>query len=335
MKLAAAIIVLLSHGGYWVGGREQTIEIRWPIEQAMPDSVVWWELKTANVTLAADHVALAARDGKATIRIAVPAVREQTELRFVYRVVEANGIRELTSGESAVHAYADQLKDLATLTAADRLLVIDDESKLPALLNTAGAAFDRADDAPITATAKTIIVGENKLGENDPAIETLQAFARGGANVLVLKQTRAPRLWHYECADRDVTGYALDADHPLLRHLPAEAWSSLLSDSPRQVALSLKADEPALAVVHSPFESQGVNVAPLDALLLTRSIGTGRLVFCQLPLSDAATDARQQQLLVNLIEYARTPPQPTPPREEFVVPKKQKLQDTVSDIYGR
>jgi hypothetical protein len=250
-------------------------------------------------------------------------------------VLEAKGNRELTSGDVAVQVYADQLKSLASLTADASLLVVDDVDKLPALLKAAGATFDLADNNLLAAKQKMILVGENQLGENDPAIETLQALARGGASVLVLKQTVAPRLWKYDCTMRDVTGYTFAADHPLLRHLPIEAWSTLLNDPPRQAALSLPADEPALAIVHSPIEAKRINVAPLDSLLVSRTIGDGRLVFCQLPLNDAATDARQQQLLVNLIEYARTRPQPTPPLADVVVTKTQKQSGAVSEVYGR
>ncbi|CAN5476293.1 hypothetical protein BH10PLA1_BH10PLA1_06560 [soil metagenome] len=335
MKLAAAILVLLTHAGYWVGGHEQSVSLQWPIDHPMPDAIVRWELKLANVTLAADQIALSARDAIATIRIAVPPVREHTELRFVYRVLEAKGNRELTRGDIAVQVYADQLKSLASLSAGSSLLVVDDVDKLPALLKAAGATFDRADNNLLTAKQKIILFGENQLGDKDPAIEMLQALARGGASVLVLKQTAAARVWKYEYSMRDVTGYTFAADHPLLRHLPTEAWSTMLNDPPRQPALSLPVGEPALAVIHSPVEAKTVSIAPSDALLVTRTIGDGRLVFCQLPLNDAATDARQQQLLVNLIEYARTRPQPTPSQAEAVSRTKQKLPSAVSEVYGR
>ena len=337
MQLATAILVLLSHAGYWVGGQDQTIELRWPVEQKMPDAVVIWNLSVAKTTLAEGKTTLAGADGKATLKVAAPKVRAATDLLFTYRIVDAaNADREISSGNVPVRLFPDRLADLAAVTVDIPLLVIDTEQGLPAALKAAGVKFDRADDLTGLATAnqKLIVVGENRLAADDPAAAAIQALARGGASVLVLRQTAGPRVLQYDVAERDVAGYVINTDHALLRHLPADAWKTLLADPSRQPTLAVSKDRAALELVHSPIEAATVTAAPLDVLLLSESVGDGREVFCQLPLDHVATDARQQQLLINLVEYAKTRPQPTPPRAERLAAVKKPGETVKSQILG-
>jgi hypothetical protein len=332
MQLAAAILVILSHAGYWVGGQEQTVELRWPVQQQMPDAVVAWNLSVARTTLAEGKVNLPGGEGRATITITPPTVRAATELLFSYRVIA--GDKELAKGETPVRLYPEQLADLAAMTAETPLLVIDTETALPATLKAAGVKFDRHDDLSGLAAAnqKVIVVGAAKLAADDPAAAAVQALARGGASVLVLRQTSGPKLMEYELAERDVTGYAVEADHPLLRHLGVDAWKSLLTG--RQPAIQLPADHAALELIHSPVEAEAVTSAPLDVLVMTQTLGSGRIVYCQLPLDRPASDARQQQLLINLIEYAKTRVQPTPSRAERIADKKKPATEKTQKIIG-
>ena len=316
MNLTTALVVLLSHAGFWVGGCEQRIELQWPVETGMPAATVAWDLSAANATLATGKVALPA-DRKAAVSIAAPAVRAPTDVVWHYRVTAGDG-RLLTEGRHTVHLFPDELASLKALTTDTPLLVIDDARGLPATLTAAGVGFERADALAAAAAGgrPVVVVGQDRLADHDPAAGVLPAIARDGASVLVLRQHAAARVLQYDVVARDASGYTIAIDHPLLRHLPAEAWAGLLAAHARQPALALPADEAALELVHSPLEVPGVPSVPLDVLLMTQTVGRGRIVFCQLPLDEAATDARQQRLLLNLIEYARTRPQPTPPRSQ-------------------
>jgi hypothetical protein len=319
-----------------VGGQEQSIELRWTVQQQMPDAVVIWNLSVAKTTLAEGQTKLPGADGKATIKLVAPKVRAQTDLQFTYRIVQANADRELATGTTTVHVFPDQLNELAALTADTPLLVIDAAGALPAVLKAAGAKFDHNEDLSGLAatTQKIIVIGENRLSAEDPAAAALQALARGGASVLVLRQSAAVRVLQFERADRDVSGYTVADEHPLLRHLPVEAWKSFLAEPVRQPALAMPKDLAAVELVHGPVEAETVTSAPLDVLLMTQTLGAGRVVFCQLPLDQPAADARQQQLILNLIEYAQTRPQPTPSRAERSIVQKKSARDKKSNIYG-
>lgn len=331
MSLATLILVLASHAGYWVGGHDHTIELRWAVQGGLPNALVAWDLSAANTSLASGQVDLPAGES-AKITLAVPKVRAPVEMTFACRIVARDDGRELSTVRRSVFVYPDDLSTLKDLVADRPLLVVDDADRLPALLRRADARFGHAADMSslLNATEPILIIGEGKYDPDHAA--TLVALAERGATVIVLRQREGVRVLQYERVMRDAEGYAIETSHPLLRHLAPEGWRSMLQDHPRHPALAIPDDEAALQIIHSPIESGTARPGALDALLLTRSTGTGRLVLCQLPLDQPLTDARQRQLLINLLEYARTRPQPTPSRPQRLAETPKKPGDNANLI---
>ncbi len=77
--------------------------------------------------------------------------------------------------------------------------------------------------------------------------------------------------------------------------------------------MQLPADEPALEIAWWPREVAGNKPAPIDALVLTKTLGKGRIVLCQVPLGAWESDPRSQLFLVDALDYLASPVVPTPP----------------------
>ncbi|MCX5660572.1 MAG: hypothetical protein NTW19_12735 [Planctomycetota bacterium] len=86
--------------------------------------------------------------------------------------------------------------------------------------------------------------------------------------------------------------------------------------------MQLPIDEPALELIHWPREAPGKEPVPIDALLVTKSVGRGRMVICQLPLGPWESDPRSQLLLANSVSYLLTRPEPTLKPSERPQPKQ-------------
>ena len=101
--------------------------------------------------------------------------------------------------------------------------------------------------------------------------------------------------------------------HPLLSGLPREALdsSNRRADADTR-AIRLPKDEAVLEIGYWPRESAGREPPPIDALILTRTIGAGRLVLCQAPLDRWHDDPRSRIFLRNALDYFLTRPEPTP-----------------------
>jgi hypothetical protein len=86
--------------------------------------------------------------------------------------------------------------------------------------------------------------------------------------------------------------------------------------------VQLPADEAALEIGYYPREVPGVRPAPIDAVLLSKSTGKGRIVLCQIALGDWDRDPRSRIFLSNALDYLSTRPQPTPPPSQRPTPRQ-------------
>jgi hypothetical protein len=80
-------------------------------------------------------------------------------------------------------------------------------------------------------------------------------------------------------------------------------------------------------VGYEPDEDVATPVG-IDSILLSKSVGRGRMVLCQLPLGKWQSDPRSQMFLRNAMDYLLTRPEPTlrpselrrqPPAKEQIV----------------
>jgi hypothetical protein len=314
VKLTTLLIVLLSHDGYWFGDRAG--EIRFESSPLAPPGRVTWVLMYGPVRVSSG--ALDVAPGKsASVRVTSPAVRTRTNLRLVYKLADAAG-NELESGETAVRIFPDDLFNDAARTLNGKALAVWGMPDDPL-----AAFLDRARVPHVAATGVelrlgrpgVILFGPGVLSAIDPAVRpSVEAFARRGASVVVFRQDPSVRLNGYALVRRTSPPRMMwRGDHPLLAPFGEEDLAALVPPGSAQIAVRLPVDEPALELGWWPAEAPSNEPGPVDALVVTKSIGRGRLVLCQLPFGgDWTNDVRGQVFLRAALEYAATPPGPTP-----------------------
>jgi hypothetical protein len=315
MKLATVLIIIAANQGYWFGGREGTVALREAVRGGLPAADLVWELDYEGVRLAAGKVALDP-NGQTTVRMTPPTTRARITLRWKYRLIAHDSGKEIEHGEIPLHVFPTDLLAGASQHLGNTPLVVWDEpSGLPKILDRAGvhsARVESADQLQVM-RPKVLLVGLGAIGDSPFAQAPLLALARAGTSVMIFRQNGPPTLLGYDLATRDVPR-ALEwrSDHPLLNDFRADDLQSWLKDARTLSVVRLPADEPALEIGFYPREVPGDQPAPIDAVLLTQSVGAGRIVLCQLPLGDWESDPRSQLLLRNAFDYLLTPPQPTP-----------------------
>jgi hypothetical protein len=327
MKVAVALIyVMLSNHGYWFAQQEGTIEIRPATGEVVPGSYLAWELWLDNVRFAEGQTEPLKVNEPAIVKLKAPSVRVMTTVawRYVWRDPAGKG-RELSRGEHRIHIFPiDLLESTRSRLADEKLLVVDPGKGIAGALEAAKVPHERVDDVSgvrVAAVSRLIVVAPDVIDDSPFAQGPLLAQAEAGASVFVFAQSKPQALAGYPLKERRVPGqFELMADHPLL----AERWPGHIyasGESPR--AIQLPPDEPALAVVAWPAETRdGVPTAPIDALLVTKSIGKGRIVLCQLPLGDPQSDPRAAIMLRNAIDYMLTRPEPTLAPSQRARPKE-------------
>jgi len=320
-EAATILIVLLSGQGHWFSGRPASVEVRWSVKDELPEAVLSWQVEFAATRLAGERVAL--RSGPEPTRIVVtpPEVRIRTDMRWVYQVHRKADGQLLTEGVETLRVYPRQpLAGVAERLTDKTLLVCDTPEGLPRLLAQAGirhTVLDGGGDAVAklqAASGDIILIGRDQLADSPFGQTAVVNQASAGASVLLFAQTRVTRLAGYPLLRRPrPTKLEWRMDHPLLTDFGAGD----LADWPRADgdvwAVQLPADEPVLEVAYWPRETPGTEPVPLDALLVVKSVGAGRMVLCQLPLGPWGEDPRVQLLVRNMLDYLATRPEPTLP----------------------
>ena len=188
-----------------------------------------------------------------------------------------------------------------------QLFVWDGAKGLPAALKPRGVEFvhvrSEADLQFVRPDA--LIVGAEQLGKDAAGEDKLLNLADAGTSVLVLRQTQPAKLAGYPVVRRVLPpSFAWNAEHPLARRLRPFETRAL---GPDAWAIRLPADEPALEIGWWPRESPGLKPAPIDALVVVKALGKGRIVLCQVPLGPWETDPRSQLFLVDALDYLASP----------------------------
>jgi len=315
MKLAGIFLIVLANQGYWFGGRQNTIVVRPAVRGGLPAADILWELSFDHVRVDRGEAAIDP-DGDTTIRVTPPTVRTRVELRWDYRLIARDSGKELDRGVLLLNAFPDDLcAQLPQRLGRKRLVVWDKPTGLSELLDRAKVPYTavRSSDRLQMIVADVVLVGPGAIGESPFEQTPLAALADAGASIMIFRQTTPASLMGYALAHRDAPA-ALTwlADHPLLNGFHPGDLNSCLGDRRKLWVISLPADEPALEIGYYPPETASNQPGPLDAVLVTKSTGAGRVVLCQLPLENWVTDPRSQMLLNNSIDYLLTRPRPTP-----------------------
>lgn len=317
------LILLLSHQGYWLSGQDQTVTVRWVVKERMPAANLVWELGLGAVKLDGGAVAMNA-DLPATVTIKLRDVRVRTKLRWSYQLVQRDGKKVLESGEMAVFQFPSNLtenwpsrlqKRAFEGLEAKNLVVWDDADGLPKILEKAKVPFTRASNlSKVLDRPDMILVGADQIDDSVFSQGPLLGFAHAGASVAVFEQRRPERLVKYALARRELpAAIGFKTGHPLFDGLLPEDLQSWVAGAAAEVrAVQLPPDEAALELAWWPPEVPVDRPRPIDALIVTKTTGDGRIVLCQLPLGPWGEDPRSQVFLGNLLSYLATRPQPTP-----------------------
>jgi hypothetical protein len=313
VETAALILLALSHGGHWFGGQTGTVTARCGADVDLPAAVFVWELGYGEVRIASGRQELPAGRGSVSFKLQTPQVRAVTDLTLVYRLELADGSGEIARSEATIRLYpTDLLAGAAERLSGVRIAVWDAPHGLPAVLAAAGVRHDRIDstDALRSIRPQIVLVGPDQLPDR-PLVQTpLLAYAEQGASVLILEQRKKMKLAGYPIRPRASPRALIWQEHPLGHDL--RQWD-LHAQTPSLFAIALPADEPVLEIASWPGEVASKQPAPVDALLVTKSVGKGRVVLCQLPLGDWSRDPRSQTFLATALDFLASPPGPTPP----------------------
>jgi hypothetical protein len=315
MKLAGILLIVLAHQGYWFGGRQNTIIVRPAARGGLPAADIFWELSFGQVRVGRGQAEID-RNGDTTIHVTPPPVRTRVELRWDYRLIARDSGKELDHGVILLNVFPDDLcAQLPQRLGHKRLVVWDKPTGLSELLDRAKVpyiAVHSADRLQVM-TADVLLVGPGAIGDSPFEQTPLAAMAEAGASVMIFRQTTPASLMGYALTDQNAPAAPRWlADHPLLNGFHPADLNGWLADRNELWVIGLPADEPALEIGYYPPETASNKPGPLDAVLVTKSTGAGRIVLCQLPLENWVTDPRSQMLLKNAIDYLLTRPRPTP-----------------------
>lgn len=316
MNAAALLIILLSHAGYWTSGSGNEISVEWAAAAPMPAADLHWELMFGTVNIASGQTPMVAQGGRAVVRITSPQVRVRTTLRWQYTVQAGAGGKELDRGDVPIVIFPRNLiEGLAHRIGSSRIAVWDEKGKLVKALNDAKAPFHRYTDASRLgfAQADAILVGADTLEASRFDQGPLFSLAQAGTSVMIFRQSRCPELGTYPVVRRTAPArFDWMTDYPLLRGMDSALLKSLTARFNEFLAVRLPADEPVSPIGAWPREVASASPAAVDALLATKSIGKGRVVFCQIQLGDWSEDPRSQIFLMNAVDYLLSPAAPTP-----------------------
>jgi len=337
MKTSAVVIILLSHQGYWFGGQQGQLTLRWATVEGLADTVLVWDLMLADARISGDRVAISAEKRPSTISITPPAVRVRTPMRWVYRIIQRKDGKEIARGEKTIHVFPKNLlKSISSRTKDKKIFVWDSQKKLPKLL-TEGKITHKVIKHPSELQFKRsdiVLVAADQIDRTPFIQSSLLGQAQAGAGVLFFEQKRAPMLAGYMVARRPAPKkLEWKQDHPLLSRFRAEDLQSwFVSRDKNLMAIQLPKDEPALEIGYWAREVKGDKPVPIDAVLVTKKIGEGRLVLSQIPLGDFENDPRSQLFLANAINYLLTRPEDTlrPSKREVNRPSEPERVPTIT-----
>ncbi|MAE63687.1 MAG: hypothetical protein CMJ18_05395 [Phycisphaeraceae bacterium] len=315
MNVATGILLLmLSNQGHWFGGTPGTVTVRYAAASEMPPATLTWVLSIGDAEVSRGRKAMPANGEPMRLELTPPRVRVPTEMSWHWRLLRDDTSKQAGAGRAAVIVYPDNLLERAVRRTADRrLFVCDRTGKLTSLLRERrirAVASERPHQVRAPA-GSVILVGAGTLTGSTFEQGPLLAHARSGSSVMIFAQS-APRVAGYALAPHDtLSGLTWRRDHPLLEGMEDRALTGWFDAADLRI-VRLPADEPALEIAWFAPTVKADRPVPIDALLVTRAIGKGRLVLCQVPLGSWLEDPRAQMLLDNAITYLGTRPEPTP-----------------------
>jgi hypothetical protein len=327
-KAVLIVIVTLTGQGHWFGGQEGKVTFQWTALDQTPEAAISWELFHGKLSMGKGRLLLKAGDKVSTLALTVPEVRVRTQMRLVYRISSPDGKEDLAAGEEVIHVYPrNLLEPCAERLKGKKLVVLDGNEGLPKVLKDAGIDHTQIEDGAALQLARTdiILVGQDRIKAVAFGQAELWAQARSGSNVVVFAQKSPDMLMEYPVVPRAASPrIEWRAPHEAFKFFAAGDLRSMLAGRAGDLrAIRLPVDEPALELVYWPREVSGARPVPLDVLMVTKTVGKGRVVLCQVPLGDWGQDPRSQLLLAGFLDYCLSRPEPTlPPSQRSPLAEK-------------
>jgi hypothetical protein len=316
--VASCLVILFSHGGHCFGGGPCAVSVTWKAEAQTPPAVVAWSLSYAGTAAASGKMLLESRGAPAQVALELPAVRDRTKFTWTYQLLRKDDGQLIEEGSREIHVYPPiAWTELRSKLDAARVLLLGGSSGLSRLLDNAQLRWQTvATPAELELrSADVILVAPDALARPGEGQAALLAIAARGAGVLVLAQSGLPTLTGLKTASHPPAACQWRADHPLLAALPTPVWQSWLeTGATTAAAVTVPPTEPVLEVAYWPPMAESRALAPLDAAIVEKQVGRGRLILCQVPASADLDDPRTQLFLRTALEYLRTDPRPTPAR---------------------
>ncbi|MEX0885785.1 MAG: hypothetical protein WD009_05020 [Phycisphaeraceae bacterium] len=314
----AVLLVTLSTQGHWLAGREHAITLQW-VREPVP-AALHWQLTHGSVELGRGAVVLAGDDAGAAVRLITPDVRARTTIHWHYQLRSADDGGLLERGQRTINLHPDDILDNVPHHRDDPLAIVaDEDDPLVAVLRDAQVEHERVDriETLRLGPSHRVIVSAGALKGRMGEEAALRALVRRGGSVMVLEQQQIDELAGLRLRTRSATnGLRWRVDHPLLAGFESGELDGIADADGRLRVVELPADVPALELGYWPDEAGAATAGPVDALLVTRTLGRGRVVLVQLPLGPWDADPRSQRLLANALEYLAAPVGPTPSRAE-------------------
>lgn len=326
MKGAVLVTLLLSQHGYWPGGGDAHLLVARNAQMPSVSAQVEWKLLLDKTLVASGTSAIELTDQPADVLVRTPAVRERADFTFAYAVRSKANDTPIQSGELPVHLFPTGLvRDHAKAAEEKRIVVLDNEPRLVDFLRIAKLKPTRVQKSSrleLLAPDLLFIGPKQWSGETEEAVIGL---VRGGCSALVLRQPAGDSVEGWPLAPRSAPAdFDWKLTHPMFRGLDADDLRSLLADARTDpVCIRMAPDAAALPLAAWPRELPEVKASPatpIDCLIVTQTLGRGRLLLCQLPLPDWAEDPRAQILLNNALDYLLTRPEPTPRPSDRLTP---------------
>jgi hypothetical protein len=286
-----------------------SLDVRWSLR---PETGGWQVSGSRSVALAA------AGRTPITAYLALPPIR-QSVVRARYSVELREGDKLLFSDSQEWQVYGRQHLSGTVPGAPKAVAVLDpagDTSRLLGDLGIEAFPLTRADARRTLRFSSVAVVGkeafsptgpQTAIGGGDEVSDALLDFVRGGGTLLVFEQERyPPALLPLSLTDHSSTmTFARAPRHPALAGLGDSDLAQWLPDeivSQREIA------DPGAGGLLAIVESGGPEGLATSALAELR-VGRGRMLLCQLRVTDAAgVSPPATRLLRNLLSYAAQPP---------------------------
>ncbi len=313
MNNAILLILVLANHGYWFGGQNATITATWAVKADIPAAVLAWQLSFNHVRIAQGVKDVKGGDASSTLTLAMPEVRIATNMMWNYTVKNKVSGEVIQTGELPVTLYPSKLfSDFSQRLKLRKLMIIDPRPELSEYLAANGIPNVRLNDIAHLETlqADVLLVAPGAISQSPLRQGRLIDQAIHGASIAVLCQ-EGKNIIGYRLIQRPLGALNYRENHPLLADMDAAACGALFHIATEVRAIALPTDEPTLDIVAFGRETPGSNPVPIDALLVTKTIGKGRIVLCQCPLPAPDQHPLSQIFYNNLLNYLLTRPEPT------------------------